>query len=111
MAKQEISSRNLNVAKKYPVNLTQQAQHDLEQIFYYIADDSVNNAINFILQLEKKVYSLEDFPDRNPLIPENEFFGTDYRHLIYKKYRVVYRIAEKNVFILRIFHGAKLLNL
>ena len=99
------------MAKKYQVNLTQQAQNDVEQIFYYIADDSINNAANFVLQLEKKVYSLEDFPDRNPLIPENEFFGTDYRHLIYKKYRVVYRIAEKTVFILRIFHGAKLLNL
>ncbi len=99
------------MAKKYQVNLTQQAQNDLEQIFYYIADDSINNATNFILQLEKNVYSLEDFPDRNPLIPENEFFGTDYRHLIYKKYRIVYRIAGKSVFILRIFHGAKLLTL
>jgi toxin ParE1/3/4 len=99
------------VAKKYQVNLTQQAQNDLEQIFYYIADDSINNAANFVLKLEKKVYSLEIFPDRNPFIPENEFFGTDYRHLIYKKYRIVYRIVEKSVFILRIFHGAKLLNL
>lgn len=99
------------MVKKYQVNLTQKAQDDLEQIFYYIADDSINNAANFVLQLEKKVYSLEAFPDRNPFIPENEFFGTDYRHLIYKKYRIVYRIVEKSVFILRIFHGAKLLNL
>ncbi len=97
--------------KKYQVNLTQQAQKDLEQIFYYIADDSIKNATNFIFQLEDKVYSLEDFPERNPFIPENEFFGTDYRHLIYKKYRVVYRIVEKSVFVLRIFHSAKLLNL
>ncbi|RZB30709.1 MAG: hypothetical protein SRB1_02989 [Desulfobacteraceae bacterium Eth-SRB1] len=99
------------MAKKYQVNLTQQAQNDLEQIFYYIANDSINNAANFVLQIEKKVYSLEDLPDRNPFIPENEFFGTGYRHLIYKKYRIVYRIVERSVFILRIFHGAKLLNL
>jgi len=99
------------VIKKYQVRVTQQAQDDLEQIYYYIADDSVNNATNFLLQLEKKIYSLEAFPDRNALIPENEFFGTDYRHLIHKKYRIVYRIAETSVYILRIFHGAKLLNL
>lgn len=97
--------------KKYQVNFSQQAQNDLERIFYYISDDSTNNAANFVLQLEKKVYSLEIFPDRHPLIPENEFFGTDYRHLIYRNYRIVYRIVEKSVFILRIFHGAKLLNL
>ena len=90
------------MAKKYQVNLTQQAQNDLEHIFYYIAADGINNAKNFVFELEKKVYTLEIFPDRHPLIPENEFFDTDYRHLIYKKYRIVYRIAEKSVFILRI---------
>jgi toxin ParE1/3/4 len=99
------------VIKKYQVNLTQHAQDDLEQIYYYIADDSINNAANFVIQLEEKVYSLEAFPERNPLIPENEFFGTNYRHLIYKKYRMVYRIVEKSVYILRIFHGSKLLDL
>ena len=99
------------MAKKYQVNLTRHAQDDLEKIYYYIADESINSAVNFVLQLEKKVYSLEDFPDRNPFIPENEFFGTDYRHLIYKKYRIIYRIVEKSVYILRIFHGAKLLDL
>ena len=99
------------MTKKYRINLTRQAQDDLEHIYYYIADDSIDTAANFVLQLEKKVYSLEIFPDRHPLIPENEFFGTDYRHLIYKKYRIVYRIVEKSVFVLRIFHSAKLLNL
>ena len=97
--------------KRFRVNLSQQAQNDLEQIFYYIADDNINNATNFILQLEKKIYSLGSFPERHPLIPENKFFDTNYRHLIFKKYRVVYRITEKSVFILRIFHGAKLLDL
>ena len=99
------------MTKKYQVNITQKAQKDIEQIFYYIADDNINNATNFILQLENQIYSLEDFPERNPLIPENAFFGTEYRHLIYKKYRVVYRIFEKYVFVLRVFHGAKLLEL
>ncbi len=99
------------MTKKYQVNLSQQAQNDLEQILYYIEDDNVNNAVNFTLELEKKVYSLEIFPDRHPLMPENEFFSTDYRHLIYKKYRTIYRIEENSVFILRIIHGATLLNI
>ena len=45
------------------------------------------------------------------LISENEYFGTDYRHLIHKKYRIIYRLLENSVFILRIVHGAKLLEL
>ena len=98
------------MTKRYKVNLTQLAQKDLEQIYYYIADDSIHNARNFVLELEKKIYSLESFPDRQPLIPENEFFATDYRHLIYKKYRIIYRISEKTVYILRVVHGSMLLD-
>ena len=99
------------MTKRYKVNLTRLAQKDLEQIYYYIAADSINNATNFVLELEKKIYSLDTFPERHPLIAENEFFATDYRHLIYKKYRVIYRISEKAVFILRVIHGAMLLEL
>ena len=50
------------MVKKYQVNLTQQAQNDLEQIFYYIANDNINNAANFVLQLEKKFIHLKIFP-------------------------------------------------
>ena len=96
--------------KRYKVNLTQLAQKDLEQIYYYIAADNINNATNFVLELEKNIYSLESFPERQPLIAENEFFATDYRHLIYKKYRITYRISEKTVFILRVIHGSMLLD-
>ena len=99
------------MTRKYEINLTQHAQKDLEHIFDYIAADSVNNAVNFLLELEKKVYSLDTFPERQPLIPENEFFGTEYRHLIHKKYRIIYRIKERSVYILRIIHGAKLLQI
>jgi len=99
------------VTKRYKVNLTQLAQKDLEQIFYYIADDRIKNARNFVLELEKKIFSLDTFPERQPLIAENEYFATDYRHLIYKNYRIIYRITEKTVFILRVIHGAMLLEI
>ena len=98
------------MTKKYEVSITQHAQKDLERIFYYIAVDKINSASNFIVELEKKIYSLEHFPNRNPLISENEYFGTDYRHLIYEKYRIIYRVSGKSVFVLRIIHGAKLLS-
>jgi len=94
------------VAKKYRVILTQHAQKDLEQIYFYIAADSIKNAANFVFELEEKIYSLDTFPERQPLIAENEFFATEYRHLIYKKYRIIYRISENAVFILRVVHGA-----
>ena len=74
------------MTKRYKVNLTQLAQKDLEEIYYYISADSNKNARNFILELEKKIYSLNTIPERHPLIAENKFFATDYRHLIYRAY-------------------------
>jgi plasmid stabilization system protein ParE len=99
------------VARKYKVNISFNAQKDLERIFFYIADDSMNNAKNFILELEKKIYSLDAMPERFALIPENIFFGTNYRHITHKKYRVIYKISGDSVFIMRVVHGAKLLDL
>jgi toxin ParE1/3/4 len=97
------------VTETYKVYLTRHTQDDLAHIYDYIAADNPKNAVDFVFQLEAKVYSLETFPEHHPLIPENEFFGTDYRHLVYKKYRIIYRVFKGSVFILRIIHGAKLL--
>lgn len=108
---QKLFSRNLSVIKKYNINITEHAQNDLEHIYYYIADDSPGNALNFILELEKRIYSLETHPERHALISENEYFGTSYRHLNHKKYRIIYRITDNSVFILRIIHGAKILGI
>ncbi len=97
--------------RKFKIYLTGNAQNDLEHIFFYIASDNINNARKFILQLEEKIYSLDTSPERCPLIPENIFWGTNYRHLIHKKHRAIYKIENNSVYILRVVSGAKLLEL
>lgn len=99
------------MAKKYRVKLTFNAQKDLEHIFFYIAEDSINNAHNFILELEQKIYSLDTMPERFALISENIFFGTNYRQIIHKKYRVIYKVSGESVYIMRVVHGSKLIDL
>lgn len=99
------------MTKKYKINITLNAQNDLEHIFFYIAEDSANSAKKFILELEKKIYSLDTFPERFAYIPENFYFGTNYRHIIHNKYRVLYKIDNDSVYILRVMHGAKLFDL
>lgn len=99
------------MAKKYKVNISLTAQNDIEHIFFYIAEDSINNAKNFLLELEERIYSLDTFPERFAYIPENIFFGTSYRHINHKKYRVIYKIDNNSVYIMRVIHGAKLLDL
>ncbi len=95
---------------KYNVEIAPVAERDIEEIWDYIAADSPENATAFIVCLEEQIDTLEQFPERCPLIPENEQLGTAYRHLLYGSYRTIFRIAGKTVYILRIIHGARLLD-
>jgi len=95
---------------KYNVAITQAAERDIEEIWIYIADDSPESASVFILRLEEQIDTLEQLPERCPLIPENEQLGTSYRHLLHGAYRTIFRITGKTVYILRIIHGTRLLD-
>jgi len=99
------------LAKKFKVYISNCAQNDLEHIFFYIPVDSIYNAKKFILELEKKIYSLDKLPERFAYIPENLYFGTEYRHITYNKYRVIYKIKSSSVYILRVIDSSKLLDL
>jgi toxin ParE1/3/4 len=91
--------------------MTASAQKDIEGIWDYISNDNPLNAIDFIAELEEKIESLRFFPERNPIIPEGDILQTrQYRHIVHKKYRTIYRVEKDVVYILRIFHGAKLLD-
>lgn len=94
---------------QFKVEISASAERDLEEIWDYIAQDNPGSAASFILQLEKQIYSLELSPDRCPLIPENQILGTSCRHLIYGRYRAIFRVSTDSVYILRIIHSARLL--
>ena len=96
------------MSEKFEVRITLSAEKDLEEIWATIAGDSRKRADDFVLELEKQILTLEHFPGRCFLIPENEILGTAYRQLIYGSYRMLFRIQKKTVYILRILHGARL---
>lgn len=95
---------------RFKVRIARAAEMDIQAILSFIAADSPASADRFILQMEKQLSTLEHFPQRCPLIPENERLGTHYRHLLYGDYRTLFRIAGKTVYVLRVIHGARLLD-
>ena len=95
---------------RFGVRFTQKAEQDVEEIWTFIAQDSVDEATRFIRQLNKHINTLERFPLRCPLIPENEVMHSSYRHLIHGDYRIIIRVSEKTVWVMRIVHSARLLD-
>lgn len=98
------------MAARNRVRIARTAELDLEEIWGFIAADSQDEADKFILRLEAQIDTLDRFPERCSLIPENELLGTHYRHLLLGNYRLIYRIAGKTVFVMRVIHGARLLD-
>jgi toxin ParE1/3/4 len=95
---------------RFEVSYTRSAEQDIEEIWSFIAEDSPDNATRFIHQLEKQIATLERLPERCSLISENKSMNSRYRHLIYRKYRTIFRVLGRRVFVVRIIHGARLLN-
>ncbi len=99
------------MSKRYRVKITRHAELDVEAIYNYISQDNPKVASVFITELEKQIFSLERFPLRCPVIPEASEFGIPYRHLLYGDYRTIFRVVRNTVYILRVIHGARLLDL
>ena len=81
------------------------AKRDLFQIYNYIYEDSVYYSIKTINNIIAKTDNLEYFPYIGRKIPE--YNRENERELIYKSYRIMYRIESDKIFIRRIWHSAR----
>ena len=85
--------------------MTPTAEQDLAEIDRTIAESSVTIADRFLLVLQAKLESLEHFPRRGAIARESRRFGRRIRQLLVHRYRILYHIRGRTVFILRIGHG------
>ena len=96
----------------YRVELTDQAQRDLENLHKRLPADDSNAVVSWLDQLEDAIFSLERFPLRCPLAPEKRLSRRGIRHLLFGAkrdvYRVLYDIDEKHriVRIRTVRHGS-----
>jgi plasmid stabilization system protein ParE len=89
--------------------ITQTAEADIREIGRDIALDSETSAGKWREELTLQIASLAKFPLRCPIISESRELGREYRHLIYGQYRTIFRVDSDRVIILRVIHGARLL--
>ncbi len=82
----------------------------LTEIEDYISKDSSERAARFVNQLiERAEAVLSDKPQAGRIVPE--IANPNIRELIFKNYRIVYRLNENNVEILTVFEGHRLLRI
>lgn len=79
----------------------------LETIFEYISKDNITAAQKLVDRIIKKVDSLSKFPERGRKVPEIN--REDIREVFEGKYRIIYRLSSKKVFVLTIRNFKQLL--
>ena len=92
---------------RFAVEITASAERDLGTILEHISRDNRRAALAWVRALRRKIGDLKRFPFRCPIIPESTHLGLELRHLIHGDYRIVHRVAETTVIVLRVIHGAK----
>lgn len=88
----------------YKVIWANVAENDLKNIIAYIAEDSPQNSLTIINQIREKASHLYALPERGRIVPELQGQGiVHYRELIISPWRLIYRIDERNVYVLSVF--------
>ena len=87
--------------KNYKVYWANSAKYDLESIIEYIKLDSIDLAKDIFLQIKQACDNLYTFPNRGQIVPELKSIGVlKYREIIFKSWRIVYKIDKDIVYIL-----------
>jgi len=91
------------------VLLTNDAARDLNELYDYIAvHDSPRKADYVLEQIEKTFSTLSEFPERGVYPKELLKLGIrEYREIFFKPYRIIYRVMDKNVYVMLIVDGRR----
>jgi toxin ParE1/3/4 len=93
----------------FAVLLAKDAARDLNELYDYIAvHDSLRKADYVLEQIEKTFSTLSEFPERGVYPKELLKLGIrEYREILFKPYRIIYRVMDKNVYVLLIVDGRR----
>jgi len=93
----------------FAVFLTNDAARDLDELYDYIAlHDAPQKAEHVLGQVERAFSRLAKFPERGAYPRELLALGIlEYREILFKPYRIIYRIMDKNVYVLLIADGRR----
>ena len=84
------------------------AEKDLKEIIEYISVESHRDAINILNKIKEKASSLYTLPERGRIVPELKDQGIlQYRELIIPPWRLIYRISERNIFVLSVIDSRR----
>ena len=94
--------------EKYTVNITQNAENDLDEIISYISRNNPQTALKILKKLQDRIQTLDHFPYKGGYVPELlQKNIKDYRQLIESPWRIIYKVEDKIVNILTVIDSRR----
>lgn len=94
--------------KKFKVIWSKNAELDLELIIEYIKIDNIKIAKKIFGEIKKECNDLYTLPERKRVVPEFQQIGIlKYREVIYKRWRIVYKIDNEKVYVLLVMDTSR----
>lgn len=93
--------------KKLPIRWDRLAKENLDQIFDFIAEDSMTAARKVKKELIKLAHSLNDFPGKFSAEPYLEDEPENYRSVSKWSYKIIYEVTEEHIIIIDVFHTSQ----
>ena len=93
----------------FTVFLTNDAERDLEEVADYIAlQDGPTRSAEVLARIESAILGLEQNPLRGVPVRELLALGvSEFREVFFKPYRVIYRVAQKDVYVHLVADGRR----
>jgi plasmid stabilization system protein ParE len=81
----------------FQVDITEPALSEVEDYVRFIRDikKEPQAAERWFRGLVEAIYSLEELPERCPVIPEQAEFSFEIRHLIYFSHRIIFHVERE----------------
>ena len=95
------------IEKVFTVHWSRFAQQNLKDIYYYIHEDSPQNAVKVTSDIVALSKSLAHLPLKYEECTELPTKSKIYRKATYAPFKIIYRIKGKRIEILSVFHSSQ----
>jgi toxin ParE1/3/4 len=87
------------------IRWTRSAVADVRRLRDYIAHDSQAYADRFVQKMFEGIGKAATFPYAGRRVPEAD--SDDIREILFRNYRIMYRVEAEGILILMVIHGAR----
>ena len=96
----------------FKIEFSPKSENDLRFIIEYYRELSQSTAKKYYYGILERIENLSRYPKMGRPVPEfADVFYDKYRELIYETFRIIYRIEDEKIIIIRIVDGRTFVNM